>query len=95
MSLDKETVARVATLARIKVPESDLEGLAGELAQIMGWIEQLNAVDTTGIEPMARVVDMKMLMREDVVTVPADRSGILSNGPQATPEFFAVPKVVE
>lgn len=95
MSLDKETVARVATLARIKVPESELEGLAGELAQIMGWIEQLNAVDTTGVEPMARVVDMKLPMREDVVTVPADPKGVLGNGPSATAEFFAVPKVVE
>jgi len=95
MSLDKETVARVATLARIKVPESELEGLAGELAQIMGWIEQLNAVDTTGVEPMARVVDMKLPMREDLVSVAADPKGILSNGPNATNEFFAVPKVVE
>jgi aspartyl-tRNA(Asn)/glutamyl-tRNA(Gln) amidotransferase subunit C len=95
MSLDKETVARVATLARIKVPDSELEGLALELGQIMGWIEQLNAVDTSGVEPMARVVDMKLPMRADRVTVPADQRGILSNGPQATPEFFAVPKVVE
>jgi len=95
MSLDKETVARVATLARIKVPESELAGLAGELSQILGWIDQLNAIDTAGIEPMARVVDMKLPMRADVVSVAADTAGILGNGPQATPEFFAVPKVVE
>ena len=95
MSLDKETVARVATLARIKVPETELEGLAGELDQIMTWIEQLNEVDTKGVEPMARVVDMKLPMRADVVTALADPKGILANGPNATAEFFAVPKVVE
>lgn len=95
MSLDKETVARVATLARIKVPEEDLAALAGELNQILGWIEQLNAVDTADIEPMARVVNMKLPMRQDVVTDGGRQQAVLSNGPNATAEFFAVPKVVE
>jgi aspartyl-tRNA(Asn)/glutamyl-tRNA(Gln) amidotransferase subunit C len=95
MSLDKETVARVATLARIKVADEDLAPLAGELNQILGWIEQLNAVDTGDIEPMARVVNMKLPMREDVVTEANRQQAVLANGPNATAEFFTVPKVVE
>ena len=95
MALDKTNVARIATLARIKVPESDLEPLARELSQIMGWIEQLNEVDVTGIEPMASVARMKLPMREDVVTDGGDRDAILENAPQQARGFFAVPKVVE
>ena len=56
MSLDKATVARIAMLARIEVPESQQERLAGELSQIMGWIEQLGEVDTDGVEPMRSVM---------------------------------------
>jgi aspartyl-tRNA(Asn)/glutamyl-tRNA(Gln) amidotransferase subunit C len=95
MALDPKTVARVATLARIRVPESDLVGLADELSQIMSWIEQLDEVDTAGIEPMTRVTDMRLPMRDDVVTDGGRRADILANAPQATDSFFTVPKVVE
>ena len=56
MSLDKATVARIAMLARIEVPEAQQERLAGELSQIIGWIEQLGEVDTDGVEPMRSVM---------------------------------------
>jgi aspartyl-tRNA(Asn)/glutamyl-tRNA(Gln) amidotransferase subunit C len=95
MSLDSKTVARVAALARIRVPEADLAPLAGELSHIVSWIEQLNEVDTSGVEPMARVVDMTLPMRDDVVTDGGTREAILANAPQASGEFFVVPKVVE
>jgi len=95
MSLDKATVARVATLARIRVPEADLEPLAAELSKILTWIEELNAVDTSSVEPMARVVKMQLPMREDVVTDGDRRDDILKNAPMATEQFFTVPKVVE
>jgi aspartyl-tRNA(Asn)/glutamyl-tRNA(Gln) amidotransferase subunit C len=95
MSLDKATVARVATLARIRVPEADLAPLAAELSKILTWIEELNAVDTSAVEPMARVVKMKLAMREDVVTDGDRRDDILKNAPMATEQFFTVPKVVE
>ncbi len=95
MALDKATVAKVATLARIKVPASDLDHLAGELNQIMSWIEQLGEVDTSGVEPMARVVSMKLPMRDDVVTEIDEQQKVLANGPNHTDKFFTVPKVVE
>jgi aspartyl-tRNA(Asn)/glutamyl-tRNA(Gln) amidotransferase subunit C len=95
MALDPKTVARVATLARIRVPESDLAPLAAELSHIVSWIEQLDEVDTDGVEPMSRVVSMKLPMRNDVVTEGDRRDAILGNAPQATDAFFTVPKVVE
>jgi aspartyl-tRNA(Asn)/glutamyl-tRNA(Gln) amidotransferase subunit C len=95
MALDKTIVARIATLARIKVPESELEPLAGELTQILAWIEQLNEVDVSGVAPMTSVARMKMPMREDVVTEGGDRDAILKNAPKTTRGFFTVPKVVE
>jgi len=95
MSFDKDTVARVATLARLRVPDAELEALAGELGQILHWVEQLGEVDAADIEPMARVVNMKLPMRDDVVTDGGIREAVLSNGPEATESFFTVPKVVE
>ena len=95
MALDKATVARIATLARIKVPESDLEHLAGELSGILTWIEQLNEVSTEGVEPMASVAEMTLPMREDMVTDGGQPEKILANAPQQALGFFLVPKVVE
>ena len=95
MSLDKATVARVASLARIRVPDSDLAPLAEDLSKILTWIEELNEVDTSAVEPMARVVKMKLPMREDLVTDGGRRDDILKNAPNATEQFFTVPKVVE
>ena len=56
MALDRETVRRIAHLARLKVPEAELDGLAGELNNILSWVEQLDALDTTNVEPKTRVV---------------------------------------
>ncbi|HEX7969123.1 MAG TPA: Asp-tRNA(Asn)/Glu-tRNA(Gln) amidotransferase subunit GatC [Stellaceae bacterium] len=95
MALDKATVARIATLARIKVPEAEQDHLARELSQILNWIEQLNEIDTKGVEPMSSVAAMKLPMREDVVTDGNCRDKILANAPAAAHGFFVVPKVVE
>ena len=95
MALDKATVARIATLARIRVPESDREHLAGELSQILTWVEQLGEVDTSGVEPMASVAEMNLPMREDVVTDGNKPDAVLSNATDPKHGFFAVPKVVE
>lgn len=95
MALDKATVARIAALARIKVPEADLEPLAGELSHILTWIEQLRAVDTEGVEPMTGMADVTLPMREDRVTDGNARDKILANAPQHAHGFFLVPKVVE
>ncbi|MGA2088028.1 MAG: Asp-tRNA(Asn)/Glu-tRNA(Gln) amidotransferase subunit GatC [Stellaceae bacterium] len=95
MALDKATVARIADLARIKLPEAERDAIAVELSKILDWIEQLNQVPTDGVEPMASVAHMKLPMREDKVTDGDCRDKILQNAPQAANGFFAVPKVVE
>jgi len=95
MSLDKTTVAKIARLARIRVPEADQEKLAGELSNILKFVEQLNEVDTRDVEPMTSVVATTLKMREDVVTVPGDRDAVLANAPLSEAGFFVVPKVVE
>jgi aspartyl-tRNA(Asn)/glutamyl-tRNA(Gln) amidotransferase subunit C len=99
MSLDKATVARIATLARIKVPEADLDKMVGELRHILAWVEQLNAVDTQGIEPMTSVVEVTLPMRDDAVTDGGYADKIVANAPEPVAAgagaFFTVPKVVE
>jgi aspartyl-tRNA(Asn)/glutamyl-tRNA(Gln) amidotransferase subunit C len=95
MSIDTETARRVAKLARIRVEEADLAGLAGELSSILQFMEQLNGVDVTGIEPMTGVTPMRLKRRADVVTDGNIQAAILANAPDAREGFFAVPKVVE
>jgi aspartyl-tRNA(Asn)/glutamyl-tRNA(Gln) amidotransferase subunit C len=95
MALDKATVARIAALARIRVAEEEQMRLAGELSQILTWIEQLNEVDTNGVEPMASVARQKLPMREDKVSDGGIRDKLLANAPQSARGFFTVPKVVE
>jgi len=95
MALDKATVAGIATLARIRVPEEDRARLAQELSGILTWIEQLNEVATDGVEPMVSVADITLPLREDCVTDGGKRDEILANAPQQAKGFFLVPKVVE
>jgi aspartyl-tRNA(Asn)/glutamyl-tRNA(Gln) amidotransferase subunit C len=95
MALDKATVARIASLARIKVAEEEQARIAGELTAILSWIEQLNEVDTNGVEPMTSVAQMKLPMRDDKVDDGNIRDKLLANAPQQARGFFAVPKVVE
>ena len=95
MALDKTAVAHIAALARIRVPEAALEPLAAELSQILGWVEQLNEVDTEGVAPMASVAAMQLPLREDAVTDGDCRDAVLANAPQTARGFFVVPKVVE
>ncbi len=95
MSIDLETAARVAKLARIKVEEEQLPALAQEFNTILGFIEQLNEVDVDGVEPMTSVTPMALRRRADVVTDGGMQQKILKNAPDAREGFFAVPKVVE
>jgi aspartyl-tRNA(Asn)/glutamyl-tRNA(Gln) amidotransferase subunit C len=95
VSIDIETARRVAKLARIRVDEGDLPALAGELSGILQFMEQLNEVDVTGIEPMTSVTPMRLKRRADVVTDGDIQKAILKNAPDAREGFFAVPKVVE
>ena len=95
MSLDEATVARIARLARIAVPQAELAPLAGELSHILGWIEQLSEVDTDGAAPMTSVVAMRLAWREDRVTDGGKAEAILANAPERQDGYFVVPKVVE
>lgn len=95
MSIDIETARRVAKLARIRVPEENLPKLAGQLSDIVTFMEQLNEVDVTGIEPMTSVTPMRLKRRADVVTDGNIQAQVLKNAPDAREGFFAVPKVVE
>ncbi len=95
MSVDRDTVRRIATLARIRVEEDELEPLSRELSSILDWIEQLNEVDTADVPPMTSVEDMPMKKREDVVTDGFCVEDVLANAPEREGDFFAVPKVVE
>ncbi|PJE34127.1 Asp-tRNA(Asn)/Glu-tRNA(Gln) amidotransferase GatCAB subunit C [Pseudooceanicola lipolyticus] len=95
MSIDENTAARVAKLARIRVEEADLPALAQEFNAILGFIEQLNEVDVDEVEPMTSVTPMRLKRREDLVSDGNRQGEILANAPDAREGFFAVPKVVE
>ena len=95
MALDRDTVRKIARLARIKVKDDELDHLAGELGQILSFVEQLDEVDTKSVEPMTSVVEVTLPMREDAVTDGGDAEKVLRNAPAGVHGFFAVPKVVE
>ncbi len=95
MSLDKATIRKVAALARIEVPEAELEATAATLSGILSWIEQLREVDTESVAPMSGGTDLKLPWRLDAVTDGGQPDKVLANAPDAEGEFFSVPKVVE
>ncbi|NJC33246.1 aspartyl-tRNA(Asn)/glutamyl-tRNA(Gln) amidotransferase subunit C [Sphingomonas jejuensis] len=95
MSVDTDTVRKISRLARIQMSDAEIEALAPEFNKILGWIDQLGEVDTSGVEPMAAVVPNTLRLRDDVVTEGGDRDRVLANAPQAEHGFFAVPKVIE
>jgi aspartyl-tRNA(Asn)/glutamyl-tRNA(Gln) amidotransferase subunit C len=95
MSLDETTVARIARLSRIDVPEAELAPLAEELSHILGWIEQLDEVDTKDTPPMTGAVAMRLAFREDRVTDGGRPEDVLANAPERQDDYFVVPKVVE
>ena len=95
MSIDKDTAARVANLARISIPDEELENVAKELSNIIGFMEQLNEVNVNNVEPMTSVTPTVLKKRTDVVNDGNQQSKVLSNAPDTREGFFAVPKVVD
>ena len=95
MSVDVSTVRHIARLARIAVSDAEVEALAPELSNILGWIEQLQEVDVAGVEPMTAVIPNRLRLRDDAVTEGDRQAEILANAPVAEHGFFAVPKVIE
>jgi aspartyl-tRNA(Asn)/glutamyl-tRNA(Gln) amidotransferase subunit C len=95
MSLDEATVARIARLARIQIKDEQRAPLAAELSNIMGWIEQLNEVDTDNVPPMTSMEGVTLALRDDEVTDGDKVDEVLANAPEAQDGHFVVPKVVE
>ena len=95
MQVDEATVKRIARLARIKISDEEAKGLEKELSGILAWVEQLDEVDVTGVEPMTRVVPIRLKMRDDVVADGDIAEQVTQNAPMTDDHFFVVPKVVE
>ena len=96
MSIDKDAVKRLANLSRLRIPEENLDEMVAEITKIIGWVEQLQDVDTDGVLPMNSVVeDMKLPEREDVINDGNIRDPVLANAPDQMDGYFLVPKVVE
>lgn len=100
MSIDRATVAKIASLARISMSDDELDRMAPELSQILDWVEQLGEVDTSGVDPMTAVIPNHLRLRDDVVdadplTGGGRRDAVLANAPAAEHGFFGVPKVIE
>lgn len=95
MSVDQDTVRRVARLARLAIAESRVEPMVGELNRILAWVEQLKEVNTDGIEPMTSVMKMDLKRRADRVTDGGYAEDLMKNAPASEDNFFVVPKVVE
>ncbi|MGI4799784.1 MAG: Asp-tRNA(Asn)/Glu-tRNA(Gln) amidotransferase subunit GatC [Janthinobacterium lividum] len=95
MSLDPATVRRIARLARIAIDDAEASRLQVELSSIMGWVEQLSALDVEGVEPISGTELTALRMRADVVTDGDRPEMVLSNAPDRAGAFFSVPKVVE
>jgi len=95
MSLDPAAVRRIARLARLRVNDAEVAALQTDLNSILGWIDQLNEVDVTGVEPLTGGTSIALRQREDVVTVPDLTEDVLSNAPDRDGPFYTVPKVVE
>lgn len=95
MSIDKDTVTKVARLARIAIDDSQKEALAGELTGIMSWIDQLSEVDVEGVEPMTTPVSMTLHQRQDEITDGNRQADVLKNAPRSEDGFYVVPKAVE
>ncbi|MBX7514584.1 MULTISPECIES: Asp-tRNA(Asn)/Glu-tRNA(Gln) amidotransferase subunit GatC [Qipengyuania] len=100
MSVTREEVAKIASLARIRMEDAELDRMVPELNNILDWVEQLGEVDTSGVEPMTAVIPNTLRLRDDVVDAIPETSGgrrddVLANAPAAEHGFFGVPKVIE
>ena len=95
MSVDRATVHRIASLARLAITEEEAEQLEKELSGIFDWVAQLDELDTSAVEPMTRVADMTMRLREDKVTDGFCADDIVKNAPKVDDHYFVVPKIIE
>ena len=95
MSVDKDTVRRIAKLSRIALDEARVAPMVDELNGIFTWVQQLNEVNIDGVSPMTSVVEQRLKMRDDKITDGGNADALMANAPQGEDHFFVVPKVVE
>lgn len=95
MSVDKETVQKIARLSRIAISDEEADAMVPELNSILDWVEQLSQVDVSGVEPTTAVIPNTLRLREDKVSDGDVRDKILQNAPAREDVFFGVPKVIE
>jgi aspartyl-tRNA(Asn)/glutamyl-tRNA(Gln) amidotransferase subunit C len=95
MNIDKETLRKIAHLARLDIKPEDEEGMIKDLTEILDWVEQLNEVDTEGVEPLTNMTHEINMLREDAVGEHLDHGRALKNAPKKDEDYFRVPKVIE
>ena len=95
MSLDAEQVKKIAHLARIEINEADIPGYAETLSSILNLVDQMSAVNTDGVEPMAHPMDASQRLREDIVTESNNRDNFQSVAPKTEDGLYLVPQVIE
>lgn len=95
MKITAQDVEQVALLSRLEIPAADREEVTGQLNAILDYMEMLNKLDTTGIEPTAHVLPLKNVMRPDRMVPSLPRELALSNAPEEEDGYFKVPKIME
>jgi aspartyl-tRNA(Asn)/glutamyl-tRNA(Gln) amidotransferase subunit C len=95
MSVDKDTVRRIAKLSRIALDEARVGPMVDELNGIFAWVQQLNEVNVEGVPPLTSVVAQRLKMRDDKITDGDNANALMANAPEGEDHFFVVPKVVE
>ncbi|MCG8323940.1 MAG: Asp-tRNA(Asn)/Glu-tRNA(Gln) amidotransferase subunit GatC [Thiotrichales bacterium] len=95
MSLDKKTIQHIATLSRLSITDEESESYRHDLSNILNLVEQMNAIDTTGIEPMAHPLELTARLRDDAITESDQRDHFQKIAPQVDEGHYLVPKVIE
>ncbi len=95
MSIDSNTVRKIARLARLKVTDEDVAYYGPQINGILKWVEQLQDVNTDNVEPLASVSQIDLHLRTDIVNDGNKADDVLRNAPEKMEGFFVVPKIVE
>lgn len=95
MKITTELIDHISQLSRLRLPEEEKTKMAGDLEGILAYMDTLNALDTSGVEPLSHMFPVKNVLREDEVQPSMDRGALLKNAPAADDEAFLVPKTVE
>lgn len=95
MKISKEQVKHIAMLSRLELSEKEIELYQEQLSRILDYVEKLNEIDTTSVEPTSHVIELKNVFREDEVKPSLSRDEALRNAPDSTDKFFRVPKIID